>query len=183
MVQLPAEPSRHRVAVWRGLRKAGAVPISAGTWALPALPAFQSALDRAEELCRRGGGRLAIIDASPRGEESAALIHDAFKAARVDEWAEFEADCGKYEAEIAKEIRTQKFTFGELEEEEQSLERLRRWQADLMKRDVLHLPEAVHAANRLRGCESLLEGYAEMVYEVMRRTTPAMDTPPSMPEA
>lgn len=178
MVQLPAEPSRHRVAVWRELRKAGAVPVSAGTWALPALPVFQPALDRAQELCRRGGGRLAIIDASPRGEESSALILDAFKAARLDEWAEFEADCGKYEAEIAKEIGTEKFTFGELEEEEQSLERLRRWHEDLVKRDVLQLPEAVHAADRLRGCESLLEGYAEMVYEVMRRSTPAAATPP-----
>lgn len=183
MPQLPAEPSRHRVAVWRELRKAGAVPVSAGTWALPADPSFQAALDRAEELCRRGGGRLGIIDAAPRGEESAAIIRDAFKAARLDEWAEFEADCGKYEAEIAKEIRNEKFTLGELEEEEQSLERLRRWHHDLIKRDALQLPEAAQGATRLRGCESLFQGYVEMVYEAMRVSGPDLNAPRSDPEA
>ncbi|TAM71636.1 MAG: chromate resistance protein ChrB [Microbacteriaceae bacterium] len=178
LVQLPSEPSRHRVAVWRELRKAGAVPVSPGTWALPSGPAFQPGLDRAAELCGKGGGTFAVIDASPRDEASTALIRDAFVAARVDEWAEFEADCGKFEAEIAREIAKAKFTFGELEEEEQSLDRLRRWFRDLKKRDVLALPEAVAAEEHLRTCESVLEGYAEQVYQVMRASTPAIDTPP-----
>ncbi|MGR0161003.1 hypothetical protein [Paenarthrobacter nitroguajacolicus] len=34
LVQVPAQPSWHRVAVWR----AGAVPLSPGTWLLPAHP-------------------------------------------------------------------------------------------------------------------------------------------------
>jgi hypothetical protein len=177
MAQLPKEPSRHRVALWRELRKAGAVPVSAGTWGMPAGPAFQPAIDRAREVCERGGGRLAVIDASPRDEESTAFISDAFRAARIDEWVEFEADCGKFEAEIAREIEKEKFTFGELEEEEQSLERLRRWYQDLMKRDALDLPEAAAAGQRLRTCESLLDGYAEMVYDVMRGETGVADTP------
>ena len=181
MVQLPKEPSRHRVAVWRELRKAGAVPVAAGTWALPAGATFQPALDRAAELCRKGSGHVAVIDAAPRDEASTAMIEDAYRAARVDEWSEFEADCGKLEAEIAKEVQKRKFTFGELEEEEQSLDRLNRWYRDLMKRDVLQLPEAAAAENRLRGCQDLLTGYAEQVYDAMRHTTPAIDTPDALP--
>ena len=177
MAQLPKEPSRHRVALWRELRKAGAVPVSAGTWGMPAGPAFQPAIERAREVCEKGGGRLAVIDASPRDPDSLAMIHDAFKAARLDEWTEFEADCGKFEAEIVREIDKKKFTFGELEEEEQSLERLRRWHQDLMKRDVLELAEATQAQVRLQGCVGLLEGYAEMVYDVMRGETGVADTP------
>jgi hypothetical protein len=164
--------------VWRELRKAGAVPVSPGTWALPAGPAFQPALDRAAELTRKGAGTFAVIDASPRDEASARLIRDTFAAARVDEWAEFVADCGKFEAEIDREIAKAKFTFGELEEEEQSLDRLRRWFRDLKKRDILALPEARDAEERLRTCEAVLDGYAEQVYQVMRASTPAIDTPP-----
>ncbi len=104
MAQLPSGPSRHRVAVWRELRHAGAVPVSAGTWGIPAGAAFQPSIDRAAELCAKAGGRLAVIDASPRDEGSTAIIEDAFRAARVDDWAEFDADCGKYESEIAREI-------------------------------------------------------------------------------
>lgn len=174
LVQLPSEPSRHRVAVWRELRKAGAVPVSPGTWALPAGPTFQPALDRARELARNGGGTFAVIDAFPRDESSTSLIRDAFTAARVDEWGEFMADCGKFGAEIAREIAKAKFTFAELEEEEQSLERLRRWFRDLKKRDVLALPEAQTAEERLDECGSLLDGYAEQVYEVVHGSTPAI---------
>lgn len=181
-VQLPSDPSRHRVAVWRELRKGGAVPVSQGAWAMPDAPAFQRSLDRAAELTRAGGGVFAVIDASPRTEEARALIQDAFVAARRDEWAEFDADCGKFEAEIAREIAKRKFTFGELEEEEQSLDRLRRWFRDLKRRDVLELPEADAAEGRLRHCEEVLAGYSELVYEAMSGRAPAIGSPPG-PEA
>ena len=165
--QIPSEPSRHRVGVWRQLRRGGAVPLSPGVWALPAGEAFQPDLDRAGELCRLGGGTLAVIDASPRDQASAALIQDAFTAMRVDEWAEFTSDCGKFEAKVAREIQKRKFTFAELEEEEQSLDRLRRWYRDLKRRDVLELPEAKAADLRLRACVAALDGYAEQVYKVV----------------
>ena len=167
MVQIPSEPSRHRVAVWRQLRRTGAVPISSGVWALPASPVFREGLDRAEELCRTGGGTFAVFHATARDESSADTIRSVFTAARVDEWSEFIADCGKFEEEIAREIRKQKFTFAELEEEEHSLERLRRWFRDLKKRDVLGLPEAVSAEKRLSACSTALESFADQVYQTV----------------
>lgn len=89
---------------------------------LPANPAFQPVLDRASELARAGGGPFVMIEASPRDEASTAMIRDPFAAARVDEWAKFDADCGKFEAEIDRETARREFTFGALEEEEQSLD-------------------------------------------------------------
>jgi hypothetical protein len=172
LLQLPSEPSRYRVAVWRQLRRAGAVPLSPGVWALPSGPAFEADLDRAAELSREANGTFALIDASPRDEASSALIRDAFKSVRVEEWAEFLADCGKFEREIAHEIQKHKFTFAELEEEEQSLARLRRWYRDLKKRDVLELPEAQAAQERLRTCTASLDDYAERVYAAAQGPTP-----------
>ncbi len=176
-VQLPSEPSRHRVAVWRELRKGGAVPVSQGAWAVPDAPAFRASLERAEVLTRAGGGVFALIDAAPRTESGQALIRDAFVAARLDEWNEFQADCGKFEDEIAREIAKQKFTFGELEEEEQSLDRLRRWYRDLKKRDLLELSEAEAAQKRLQQCSDALADYAELVYDAMRGHAPASILP------
>jgi hypothetical protein len=169
LVQLPqAAAAKHRVAVWRELRKTGAVPLNAGGWVLPDTPAFEPGLARAEELCRRGGGVLAIIGASPRNAGAGELLADAFISARREEWREFEAECGKYEAEIAKEISKQKFTFAELEEEEQSVGRLRRWYRDLKRRDALELEEAAAAEAHLRACESTFDDYANQVYAHMR---------------
>ncbi|MDH2442411.1 chromate resistance protein ChrB [Amnibacterium sp. CER49] len=182
LVQLPSQPSRYRVAVWRELRRAGAVPVAAGAWALPAVAAVQPAIDRAAEICRSGGGTFALADVALRDTESEATIEAAFVAARLDEWSEFEADCGKFEAEIAREIAKQKFTFGELEEEEQSLDRLRRWFRDLKRRDVLELREARQAEHRLHGCQALLQDYAERVYSAMRSAAPFADVTDHPPE-
>ncbi|SEJ73672.1 hypothetical protein SAMN04487917_11192 [Arthrobacter sp. yr096] len=164
LVQVPSQPSRHRVAVWRELRRIGAVPLSPGTWVLPAHPAFDSGLARAEELAAKGGGSWTLVDALPRNQ-GAETFRSAYEAARLEEWAEFMSDCRKFEQEIAKEVTQEKFTFAELEEEEQSLERLRRWYRDLKSRDVLLLPQAGEAAGLLAGCADALEAYAAMVYE------------------
>jgi len=168
VVQVPAEPSRHRVAVWRVLRRAGAVVVSQGTWALPDIEPSRQALQRANELAAAGDGTVAVFAVQAQGDAAARLVEETYRAARVDEWSEFEADCGKFEAEIASEIAKQKFTFAELEEEEQSLDRLRRWYRDLKKRDVLGLPDAERAAEHLAECGRVLEEYAERVYAVNR---------------
>ncbi|MDH2443492.1 chromate resistance protein ChrB [Amnibacterium sp. CER49] len=177
LVQMPGAAARHRVAVWRELRKIGAVPVVAGAWVLPDSPAFRGGLARAEELCRRGDGTFAVLDVAPRGESAEAALRSAFVAARVDEWTEFERDGVKFEQEIAKETGRAKFTFGELEEEEQSLDRLRRWYRDLKRRDVLELPEAARAEQRLKACEEVLEQYAEQVYAAMRGGASLGDEP------
>jgi hypothetical protein len=93
-----------------------------------------------------------------------------FDAAREADWTEFLADCGKFEVEIAKEIRIEKFTLAELEEEEQSLERLRRWHRDLTARDVFGSPLATEAAARLKQCVAVCEDYADRVFQHLHET-------------
>lgn len=162
--KVPAEPSRHRVAVWRELRRVGAVPAASGAWTVPDLPAFTDALPTVRELAERGGGTLAVLTASSHGDDDIAVLRDAFIAARTDEWQEFVADCGKFSDEIDREIAKEKFTFGELEEEEQSLERLRRWHRDLRRRNVVELDIATTATRRLEDVTEKLAGYAEQVF-------------------
>jgi hypothetical protein len=54
--RLPAEPSRHRVAAWRKLRKVGAVSLKQAAWALPGRREFLEAVNRAVALVERAGG-------------------------------------------------------------------------------------------------------------------------------
>lgn len=170
MIKLPADPSRHRVAVWRELRKIGALSLGQGIWAVPEVPVFADGVRRALELTSVAGGQGTTLQASGRTDEDAARFQDMFTAARSADWTEFLADCGKFEAEIAKEIRIAKFTLAELEEEEQSLERLRRWHRDLTARDVFGAPEAVEAAERLRQCTDACEDYSERVFTALHST-------------
>ncbi|WP_242633215.1 Chromate resistance protein ChrB [Arthrobacter sp. S39] len=163
LVQVPSEPSRHRVAVWRELRRFGAVPIGQGAWTAPDVPACREGAGKAKELARAGSGELLLLTTG-RDDDDAARLRELFAAARADEWAEFTADCGKFTDEIAKEIAKQKFTLAELEEEEQSLDRLRRWFRAIRSKDVFGSPEAASADQSLAGCTEALDGFAALVY-------------------
>ncbi|MEU6114300.1 Chromate resistance protein ChrB [Streptomyces sp. NPDC047117] len=167
VIKLPAAPSRHRVAVWRELRKVGALSLGQGVWAVPEVPVFANGVQRALELTSTAGGQGVTLQASGRSDQDAVLFQEMFTAARSADWTEFLADCGKFEAEIAKEIRIAKFTLAELEEEEQSLERLRRWHRDLTARDVFGAPEAAEAGERLKQCAAVCEDYSERVFSAL----------------
>ncbi|WP_198145719.1 Chromate resistance protein ChrB [Frankia sp. EAN1pec] len=166
-VRLPGDPSRHRVAVWRELRRLGAMPVGSGVWAMPATPLFLDGLDRVRALVDRGNGRVVALDGRARDGNSEATLVAEFNAARAAEWAEFVAECDKFDAEIAKERRIGKFTLAELDEEEQSLERLRRWWRELKTRDVFAAVANTPAGERLEHCVKVLDAYSEDVYRAV----------------
>ncbi len=167
VARLPAQPSRHRVAVWRELRRAGALPLGGGTWTIPAGPAVAATVDQVRELVARAEGELFVLDASPADPETRARLEATYTAAIEAEWLEFLSECEKYEAEIRKEIAIEKFTLAELEEEEQSLERLKRWERALRHRDRFGAASAAEAGRRGTECAARLEGYAELVYRAL----------------
>lgn len=169
VVRVPATPSRHRVAVWRELRRIGALPLGQGTWAVPDVPGFADGITRVIELAERGEGEVVVLEATGRGEHDTARLLALFTVEREDEWAEFVADCGKFDAEIDKEIGKRRFAMAELEEEEQSLERLRRWHRDLKARDVFGAPSAVEAERRLKHCTERLADYTERVFAALHQ--------------
>jgi Protein ChrB, N-terminal len=169
VVRVPAEPSRHRVAVWRELRRVGAVPLGQGCWALPDVPAVTERVARIMDLVGRGAGEVITLRARGRAETDAARLSAWFTAARQEEWAEFIADCGKFDAEIGAEVAKSKFTLAELEEEEQSLDRLRRWHRELAARDVFGAPNAAEAAQQLKHCAERLADYTERVFRAVHQ--------------
>lgn len=169
VVRVPAEPSRHRVGVWRELRRVGAVLLGQSSWAVPDVPAVADAVARAGELAARGDGEIVVLVAEGRTQHDAARLHDFFTDQRQEEWVEFLADCAKFDAEIDKEIRTNKLTFAELDEEEQSLERLRRWHKAIKVRDVFGASAAPDAEQQLKHCVERLEEYTQLVFAAQHR--------------
>jgi len=168
IVRVPSEPSRHRVAVWRELRRGGAIPLAAGTWALPATPLTFETVDKVQGLIARArDGELLLLDGRGRDEASEASLRDQYTTAREAEWVEFLADCAKFHAEIAREITKEKFTIAELEEEEQSIDRLRRWHRELSLRDTFGAASADQAAVALKDSTECLHDYAEQVYRAL----------------
>jgi hypothetical protein len=166
--RLPPEPSRHRVAVWRELRRLGAVALQQGTWAVPDGEPFEAGLSQVVEQIKAAGGQPVVLAVADE-EASSAQLEALFTAQREDEWGEFLSDCGKYETELAGEIAKGKLTLAELDEEEQSLDRLRRWYRTIRARDLFGAPSAPVAERRLKECTEALEDFAERVYQARER--------------
>lgn len=166
--RLPPEPSRHRVAVWRELRRLGAVALQQGTWAVPDGEPFEAGLSQVVASIKAAGCQPVVLAVADE-EASAAQLEALFTGQREAEWGEFVSDCGKYETELAGEIAKGKLTLAELDEEEQSLDRLRRWYRTIRARDLFGAPSAAVAERRLKECTEALEDFAERVYQARER--------------
>ena len=171
LARLPAEPARHRMAVWRELRRSGAIALGQAVWAVPDLPAARPLLARLTGLVEGANGTLLLLTAKGFDDGDVSRLEQLYAAAREEEWAEFAADCGKYLAELDKEERLGKYTLAELEEEEQSLDRLRRWYRELRSRDLLGIATTTDSATSVKQCEERFEAYAEHVYAALSRPT------------
>jgi hypothetical protein len=173
VARLPAEPARHRMAVWRELRRAGAVMVGQGSWALPDRPAVLPLLGRLGELTEAAeGGTLLVLRARGYRDLDDVRLRDVYRQARQQEWAEFLADCDKYLAELDREVSIGKFTLAELEEEEQSLDRLRRWYRELRGRDLSSGEGHVDGVAALKRCEERFDSYADQVYATLGGAAP-----------
>jgi hypothetical protein len=162
--RLPKEPSRHRVGVWRELRRLGAAALQQGTWAVPAGEGFDEGFDQVVDMIIAGGGHPVVLVVAD-DDASVAQLEALFTEQREAEWGEFLGDCAKYEAELDDEVKKGKLTLAELDEEEESLDRLRRWYRTIRARDLFGAPSAQAAEHRLKECTEALEQYAELVYE------------------
>lgn len=65
---------------------------------------------------------------------------------------------------VAREERIARHTLVELEQEEQSLDRRRRWCRERRSRDLLGISATAVDANDLKRCDVRFDGYAERVY-------------------
>lgn len=162
---LPTEPSRHRVAVWRGLKKLGAVNIQQSMWILPNSDENYSALMKICKDIELNNGEALLMESVFFSEKHQERVVKLFNNMREEEYQEFVTECDKYLMEIDKEISREKFTFSELEEEEAELEKLLLWYSKIKLRDIFSSIGGIKAGEMVNRIKETYEGYSEMVYE------------------
>jgi hypothetical protein len=160
--RVPSEPTRLRATVWRRLKSLGAVYLQNSAAALPASDGAERALRklRREILDMNGTAVLLSCSALVGGSDVIAL----FQAARASEYEEILDKCQDFHAGLDKEYAANHFTYGELEENEVELVKLRNWFAQVQARDVFSAPSRTAAAEAIDKCEEALELYAARVY-------------------
>jgi hypothetical protein len=173
--QLPAQPSSLRVNVWRRLRAWGALGLQNGVWVLPNAPDQIQFLESLLETIQAQGASAQIFTVCTIHEAIEQDILVRFRADREEEYAEFRERSQEFLDELSKESAKQKFTFAELEENEQDLQRLVTWLEKIHKRDFLGGESARNAAGLLQTCQSVLAAFSNEVYKRQASGTSASD--------
>jgi hypothetical protein len=164
--KVPTQSSRARVAVWRDLKRLGALYLQQAVCVLPALPDVVVALDQVRQRIEDLDGtsfsaRLADLS----GSDQAQLV-DGFRANSEREYAEIIEEC---ETKFFKEIEFERFrknyTYEETEEIGQDLDKLRRWLAKIIDRDWVRAPGRAEAEAKVAECATMLEEFEAEVFE------------------
>ena len=181
LAQLPASPSSSRVALWRRLRAAGAAGVLNGAWVLPDTPDHLLFFEQSLEMVRGYGGSGFVLPVSGARPEVDTAIVERFRADRSREYDEFAEGCEAFLAEINKESQAGKFTFAELEEREQDLEKLARWLTKIRKRDFFPDDRRLSASGLTDRCQMALEVFSASVYEGEDVQDAVADAPAHLP--
>ena len=164
LAQLPASPSSARVALWRRLRAHGAASLLNGTWVLPRTAAHTKFFCHLAETVQAQGGRAFVLPVADAAPDTDAEITARFRADREREYHELAERCDAFLAELHKETAAAKFTFAELEENEQDLDKLTGWLARIRARDFLPAHRDREPRDRLADCQRELETFSQSVY-------------------
>jgi hypothetical protein len=163
--QTPATPSSLRVLVWRRLQQAGALNLGAGTWMLPHTEEHEQTLQTLLTELEKQGGSGFLFKTAPTTEEMQVQLVERFQAERAQDYQEFDGRCQEFLAEIEKETAAQKFTFAELEENEQDLLKLTRWLRKIQHRDFFPNATSREAQEAIARCRQILQAFTATVYQ------------------
>jgi Protein ChrB, N-terminal len=167
--RLPSNDSRARVAVWREVRRSGALHVQQSVVAVPDGDAFADAVEGLRQVLSEVGGQVTSLRAEPLAAGDDHRLLDAWNEARDDEYRELTGECAKFLAEIDHEFEIEKFTLAELDEEEAELDKLQRWHDRIERLDIHGAHGRAAAASALRDAEAALARYSTAVFE---RTQP-----------
>ena len=164
--KVPTQPSRARVAVWRDLKRLGALYLQQAVCVLPDLPDVVIALaqvrKRIDELEGTSfSARLADLSDKDHGQ-----LLNGFRSNSEREYAEIIEECEtKFFKEIEFERFRKNFTYEEAEEIGQDLEKLRRWLSKIIARDWVNASGREQAESKVEECAAMLEEFEGEVFE------------------
>src|SRR4051794_16025235 len=167
--RLPSNDSRARVAVWRELRRSGALHVQQSVVAVPDTEAFAGDVERLREVLADVGGQVTALRTEPLIAGDDGRLLQAWNEARDDEYRELAGECAKFVAEIDHEFEIEKFTLAELDEEEAELQKLQQWHERIRSRDLHEASGGKAAAGALGQAVDALARYSDAVFE---RTQP-----------
>jgi hypothetical protein len=134
--RVPSEPSRHRVAVWREMKRMGGLYLQKSVCLFPAFKGIRARLKEVAERIAGMEGTSLTLEVRRIPEPQLSGIVAAFRDQSRREYDEIIEECTtKFHKEIEFERFRKNFTYEEAEEIYADLEKIRSWLALVVQRD------------------------------------------------
>src|SRR6266851_907424 len=162
--KIPTEPARKRTYVWRKLKKLGAIYLQQAAALLPDQPGLRAEMDRLAERIREYEGEVTLLETRSVSAGWEQAVIGRFNRQRDEEYAELAEGAQRLIHELERESRQKKFTFAELEENEEGLESLGRWLKMVAARDFFGAPGRRAVDEALAQAGACLQQFAVRVH-------------------
>jgi hypothetical protein len=157
---VPAQPTRKRAAVWREVKRLGALYLRDGVCALPATDAARAGLESLAERVRELGGEATLARAAQLDAAAAEALDGEWRRARAAEYDEVARAAAGLLDHIQEESAHHGFGRAELTSLTGDLGRLERWLDQVVGRDYLRKGDPAAIARTLAACRAALSGQA-----------------------
>jgi hypothetical protein len=165
--RMPAKPTSGRVAVWRNLKKIGAVYLQDSVCIVPDTAAQRREVAPVLERIDGGGGRYHMLPLRKLPPAEEAKLLSLFTEQSAQHYREIVENC---EINFVKEIEFEHFrrnyTYEEAEEIRMEFDKICAWFNRVEERDWFGAPDHDAARDWLRRCEALLEEFEAKVFEL-----------------
>ncbi len=163
--KVPTEPARKRTYVWRKLKKLGAIYLQQAAALLPDRPDIATEMDDLAQKIVEFEGEVTLLKTQSASSAWEQDVIGRFNQQRDEEYAEVADTAQRVIDELDRETERGKFNFAELEENEESLESVKRWLAQVTARDFFGAPGRKAAERIMEQAEARLQEFARRVYE------------------
>jgi hypothetical protein len=171
--KVPPEPAKKRIALWRKIKGLGAVYLQNGICLLPKTDDHVRRLKVIENEIADMKGEAVLLETLGLNRAQQEKLIARFNVDRNEAYQEFLEQCSGFEAEIARESAAGKFTYAELEENDEDLKKLRTWLEKIRRLDFHGASLGKEAGRRLAQCEALLDAYAQQVFDAQDENRPS----------
>ena len=167
---LPPQPSRKRVALWRQLKKVGALSQEGGGWIVPNTETLSAKMKDIQHTVEEMGGTANLYAVSHIDDSQEQRTRARFGQEREREYAEMAKECQKTLSHIQREEQAHQFNLEEVEELEADLGKISRWFAEARERDFWEVAAREEVQSLIGQGEERLAAFVERTYEELRNS-------------
>lgn len=162
LYEVPSEPSKLKVRVWREFKRMGALYPQTSLCVIPDNTENRKRLQKIDSVIDKNG-KIVRIRGKAFSEDDQTKILQMVRSERDKQYEEILEECQEFIEDIHQNIDKKKTTQEEVEEMEEVLDGLRRWLARVREIDWVDKPVAANRVLKLlENCQDLMDKFTEL---------------------